>query len=605
MLAGLTVSGFMVEYMVRRQSQCQADEAAPIVMGLITRVARDNAAASPDELRRLLNNLTRVPEVQFCRLELLGAEGVAARTIEAHAAQGPSMAQRSLRADIPGPDGAVVGTLEVGYGAAPSPAATGMLWTATGLVAAACLAVFGVIYRRMRRSFRPIGFVRDNLLALHRGSEHAAELLMVRDAVGCEAEAWNALMKSIQDMQQELDLHRCRQTVTESLQGLQSQASQGILDALPIGVLRLDSEQRVAYANYSATRLLQFREEPEQEAALAERLPHPAVVETILDLRQHIGGTGIDCRLDHGGGHTLLRLTPISLGPERDDLVVTVQDITQLKEAERLRDEFLAHITHELRTPLTNIRAYAETLNDDFFDDEQTRRECYNVIMTETRRLTRLIENVLSVSQIEAGAARLTRVSLRVDESLRQAVQDVQAAADAKSIELTLRIPSKVPAVLGDRHRLHQVWTNLIGNAIKYTPDGGSVGVLVESHERMLCVRVTDTGIGVASDYQEKIFEKFVRVQNTAVEAEEGTGLGLPIAREIVRLHGGSLTMESEPGAGSTFTVELPIASSSEAVEPAQRELRPPEAVEPAQRELRPPEAAKPVGTTDGAISDS
>jgi len=124
---------------------------------------------------------------------------------------------------------------------------------------------------------------------------------------------------------------------------------------------------------------------------------------------------------------------------------VTVQDITQLKEAERSRDEFLAHITHELRTPLTNIRAYAETLSDDFFDDEQTRRECYNVIMTETRRLSKLIEDVLSVSQIEAGAARLARVPLRVEESLRQAVQDVQAAADAKSTELTLKIRPSSP----------------------------------------------------------------------------------------------------------------------------------------------------------------
>jgi len=112
------------------------------------------------------------------------------------------------------------------------------------------------------------------------------------------------------------------------------------------------------------------------------------------------------------------------------------------------------------------------------------------------------------------------------------------------------------------------VWTNLIGNAIKYTPSGGSVSVVAEANEQLVRVRVTDTGIGIAAECHEKIFEKFYRVKDAAVEAEEGTGLGLAIAREVVRLHGGSVWVESEPGTGATFVVELPVGSAGETAEP-------------------------------------
>ena len=261
----------------------------------------------------------------------------------------------------------------------------------------------------------------------------------------------------------------------------------------------------------------------------------------------------------------MVRLTPIPvLDGADDELVVMVQDVSQLIEAARSRDAFLAHITHELRTPLTNIRAYAETLNEDFFDDEQTRRECYNVIMSETRRLSRLIEDVLSVSQIEAGASRFERVSVRIDQSLRQAVQDVQASADAKSIELSLNIPSKVPSVQGDRMRLQQVWVNLLGNAIKFTPEQGSVSVSVQSDEQVLRVCVTDTGIGVDLEHHEKVFEKFYRVDQPDVSATEGSGLGLSITQEIIHQFCGTVghreMVRIGPGPVGNETRELGLA---------------------------------------------
>ena len=562
-LTGLAVTSFVIVLAVRQQARAQAEQAAPAIMNLIAQVVRTNLEAPADELQHTLNNLTRIPRVQYCRLELEHGVTGDPHLIEARAPHVLATTARQMRTKIQTRAGEVAGTLIVGYELTPDPAVAGMLWTATGLVAIGCLVAFWLIYRWMRQRSRPIGFVRDNLLAYHEGTERAWDLLTVQELAGREVQAWNALLASVADMQRELDAYRTRQNLSDSLLSMQSQSSQAILNALPIGILRVDSDDRIIYANYSATQLLRIHETEAERPLLTELLLQP-VAETILGLRRNIAGTGIDCRLEHPSGQTIVRLIPINLGPDHNELVVTIQDITQLKEAKRTRDEFLTHITHELRTPLTNIRAYAETLNDDFFDDEQTRRECYNVIMAETRRLSKLIEDVLSVSQIEAGAARLTRVSLRLDESLRQAVQDVQATADAKSIELSLKIPSKVPTISGDRLRLLQVWTNLIGNAIKYTPESGMVSVALEFDQQVIRLRVSDSGIGIAPEYHEQVFEMFFRVPDAVVDAETGTGLGLAIVREIVRLHGGSIWVESESGSGTTFVVELPVSDSNE-----------------------------------------
>ncbi|MFH1747155.1 MAG: ATP-binding protein [Planctomycetota bacterium] len=568
-LSGLTITGAVVIFLARHQAQAQVDESVPVVMNLAARAVHDAHCESPDSLRQLANDLMRLPQVKSCRIVLDAHEGAEAWQFEAVSNKQDKSALRRLKTKIHGSDGEVRGQLEVGYGTPPNLVATGLFWSVSGLVAVVCLAGFWLIYRWMQCRFRPIGFVRDNLMAYHSGAEQTLELLMLQDESGREVEAWNSLLGAVREMQRELDMFRCRKAVDSSLESLQSQSSHSILDALPVGVLQIDADDRVVYANRSAAWLLQLGDQVARHARLEECLHDHSVVTAIQRLRHNADGTGVDCRLEYSSGTISVHLTQMAPGKDVEDLVVAIQDITQLKEAESSRDEFLAHITHELRTPLTNIRAYAETLNDDFFDDEQTRRECYNVIMTETRRLSKLIENVLSVSQIEAGAAQLTRVTMRVDDTLRQAAQDVQAAADAKSIEMALRIPSKVPHVSGDRHRLQQVWTNLIGNAIKYTPEGGAVTIAVEPGERMLRVRVSDTGIGIAPEYRERIFEKFFRVTDDNVTAEEGTGLGLAITQEIVRLHGGSIWVESELGKGSTFVVELPVTDASKGPEGA------------------------------------
>jgi signal transduction histidine kinase len=274
-------------------------------------------------------------------------------------------------------------------------------------------------------------------------------------------------------------------------------------------------------------------------------------------------GIAVDQTSELVNTSTLIRMSTVSMGDdgERGETALMLQDITQEREREQERSQFLYHVTHELRTPLTNIRAYAETLSEGVLQDPDTLRECYNVIVGETQRLSRLVEDILSLSQMEAGAARLKMDDVYTARLVRQVVEDMQAQADDKGLELILNMPAKIPTIRGDKERLAVVLTNLVGNAIKYTPSGGRVEITCGQEGSRLHIRVVDTGLGIAPQERDKVFEKFYRSSDERVAALPGTGLGLALAMEIVRTHGGTITVESELGKGSAFTMVLPIGN--------------------------------------------
>jgi len=561
LLATTAITSVVQLELLRGQSDEVTAQAAPVLLGLLAAGVRDKLGAPPADWQKLVDDFGRLAQVRQVRVQVAAVGDEPEQRYATAGSAAANDALLDLRAHVRDANGALRATVELRFGTRGGAMAT-RVWTVAGVVAVLASAVFAAVYRLAYREVQPMAHVRDNLLAYHCGAERSLELLSVQGAASAITEAWNGLVAFMGQLQQEVDDGRCRQAVTTSLRLADTRSAQAVLDALPIGIIRVDATQKLVYANAAAIRLLNFSGYTGGAVELARCGGDAALVELLAALQKDRSGAGRDHRREQGGSLTVLRLTPVIVEANvADERSVLVQDVTQLKEAERSRDEFLAHITHELRTPLTNIRAYTETLTEEFFDDEQTRRECYNVIMSETRRLSQLIEDVLSVSQIEAGAVRVDRATLRVEPVLRQVVQEVQAAADARAIELSLRIPTKVPPISGDRHRLHQVWTNLVGNAIKYTPRGGSVSVDVEPSDGVLRVHVSDTGIGIPADCREKVFQKFFRVKDPAVEAEVGSGLGLAIAREIVRLHGGTLQLESELNKGSTFTVELPVAA--------------------------------------------
>ncbi|MFN7954159.1 MAG: HAMP domain-containing sensor histidine kinase [bacterium] len=234
----------------------------------------------------------------------------------------------------------------------------------------------------------------------------------------------------------------------------------------------------------------------------------------------------------------------------------------RLKQADRLKSEFLASVSHELRTPLTSIRSFAEILGRYDDQDPEERRRYVAIITAETDRLTHLINDLLDLTKIEAGRADWSMRLLELGPVLAASVELMRPLAKERGILLELAGGAPAVQVLGDADRLKQVMTNLLSNAVKFTDRGGAVRVIVERDPdgEQACVRVVDSGIGMPEDQLGLIFDKFVQIKHPR-RGSGGTGLGLPIVREIVEAHGGRVDVESRVGVGSTFTVLLPIAA--------------------------------------------
>jgi len=231
----------------------------------------------------------------------------------------------------------------------------------------------------------------------------------------------------------------------------------------------------------------------------------------------------------------------------------------RLRELDHMKDDFVSTVTHELRTPLTSIRAFSEILHDNPGLPVEERQRFLHIVIQESERLTRLINQVLDLAKLESGRAEW-QVG---DVDMKAVVEDSVAAAGqlftAKDVALEVKLPSHVPTVRGDRDRLVQVLINLLSNAAKFVEAGtGRVAVTVGSDAREVTVRVADNGPGVAAADQRIIFEKFRQAGDTLTEKPQGTGLGLPISRQIVERLGGRLWVESVPGSGATFAFAFP-----------------------------------------------
>jgi len=243
----------------------------------------------------------------------------------------------------------------------------------------------------------------------------------------------------------------------------------------------------------------------------------------------------------------------------------------KLKELDQLKDSFLSTVSHELRTPLTSIKSFSEILLT-YEEDRETQKEFLNIIKEESDRLTRLINDFLDLSKIESGRMQWEMAEISVADVIKTAVNATQALVVKGNLEVKTEISPKLPDVMCDKDRLVQVITNLLSNAIKFTPEKGKIKVKArilekdESKEKanMVVVGVTDSGIGIDPKDHKGVFEKFKQVGNTLTDKPKGTGLGLPICKEIVEHFGGKLWVESALGKGSTFFFSLPMAQAAE-----------------------------------------
>ncbi|HEY6072705.1 MAG TPA: HAMP domain-containing sensor histidine kinase, partial [Anaerolineales bacterium] len=234
------------------------------------------------------------------------------------------------------------------------------------------------------------------------------------------------------------------------------------------------------------------------------------------------------------------------------------------------KSEFVSIASHELLTPTSTIQGYLSMILDEGMGKVDPKaREYLERVRVTSKRLTELVQDLLNVSRIESGRIKVNPQPLNLLETLRQVVEELTPQARDKGLALHLedpsRIESKVITVFADPERVRQVLVNIIGNAVKYTPKGG-VTVSIERLPRAVRVNVTDTGVGMSPEERKHLFEKFYRVQNEATRGISGTGLGLYITKNIIELMGGTITVESTAGKGSTFSFTLPVTETKHLV---------------------------------------
>jgi signal transduction histidine kinase len=238
-------------------------------------------------------------------------------------------------------------------------------------------------------------------------------------------------------------------------------------------------------------------------------------------------------------------------------VILNIVDITRFRQAEELKSTFVSVVSHELKTPVALIKGYAETLRREDADwDRETVQESLGVIAEEADHLTHLIDSLLEASRIQAGGLKLEPTDVYLPRVAEKVIDGFQTQTDVHTFELDF--PPDFPALWGDPERLKEVLANLVSNAVKYSPDGGTVWVGGRADQAGATIYVADQGIGIPPEEQNRIFERFHRVETGLHRRTEGAGLGLYLVKAIVEAHGGRVWVESAPGRGSIFMFTLP-----------------------------------------------
>ena len=259
-----------------------------------------------------------------------------------------------------------------------------------------------------------------------------------------------------------------------------------------------------------------------------------------------------------------LYLAPFSDG-EDGGVMAVLHDVTAQRKNDEMRKEFVANVSHELRTPLTNVRSYAETLRDNDDVPREMENNFLDIIISEVDRMTHIVQDLLTLSRLDSGRAELKMARFSLREALDSVCRAVELEARRRGHTLVRSYGETLPMVTGDRSRLEQVMMNVVGNSIKYTPDGGTISVDAGISGRKVWIEVSDNGIGIPRQDWERIFDRFYRVDKARSRESGGTGLGLSIAREIVLRHHGTIGLTDHEGPGTTIRIVLPIRQDREA----------------------------------------
>ena len=340
-------------------------------------------------------------------------------------------------------------------------------------------------------------------------------------------------------------------------------SAQTVFGAMPDGLVVVDGQRRVRLMNRAFRHL--FGAELEGSGMpFLELIRHASVDRLVLEAIRACEARRESIHMSRGPSEGReLEVTAVPLGEnpaEMEGAVILFHDVTQLKQMEEMRREFVANVSHELRTPLSIFRGYLETLLDDPHQPPGELLRILEIMERHSDRLSALVEDVLSLARLESPGAELDLSEVDLAELLHSIMRDWEKRFAARQLKSHLNFPGNLPHLSADESRLQEVIYNLLDNAVKYSQPGGVVSLRAEIEGDRVRISVSDQGVGIREADLPRIFERFYRADKGRSSELGGTGLGLSIVKHIVQLHGGTVEAKSEPGKGTAISVLLPVA---------------------------------------------
>jgi len=443
-------------------------------------------------------------------------------------------------------------------------AETNLNYVVLGAVAALTAVVLLVFHRTMSRSIESIG---RQLGDMTKSGQMGLVMPEGGDELTPITQPLNEFLTATKSQVDRLRSENRELQIQSRIAEAEKHHIEAIIFSISDAVIVTNRFDELVIANEAAEKLLGFKLDRSLHRNIDGVISDSTLVRLIRETRSH-GRSQIrkvmEETIEQKGLSRTFSITlscVMTPAEEVSGVVAVLHDVTREKEISRMKTDFVSNVSHELKTPLASIKAYVEMLVDGEADDPATQREFYEIIASEADRLERLIENILNISRIESGVVKVVREAVSPTVVVKEVLDVAAPQARLKNIALVELLAPVYYQVEADRDMLYQAVMNLVSNAVKYTPDGGTVKVTVSVDERrdVAVCQVADTGVGIPADELPHIFDKFYRVRANSKQGK-GTGLGLTLAKHIIEtVHDGKLMVTSEQGKGSTFSFELPV----------------------------------------------
>jgi signal transduction histidine kinase len=456
------------------------------------------------------------------------------------------------------------GTVRMGFDLPPvtifSPARVKLM----AMMAFFTFAMGVLVYYGVTLALRPLQEVNQNFRSIYLESTPPSSLEVKNGGVGEIIRDLEQSVVKLRDKYQKIQTENMDLTTKCGIISFEKNNVFSILDSINYGIIVTDIQDNITHINSYMLNLLDKSRRDVVDHPLVDILGHDQITAFVLqqeELKHSKNSSYIEAIFPELASGEFFQVSLGYLTGKEEGVigkVISFKNITSEKTSEKAKHEFITHITHELLTPLTTINSYNEMLMEDEIDNIEMQKEFYNTISDETRRLTRLVKNLLNISKIEMGSLTLKKGLVKSDWLFDDCLTAVEGAAQKKNITIERNLPDHFPSLFGDKELLKVGIINILGNAVKYTPEKGQIKFTLTEQDDVVVFEVIDNGYGISKEDLAHIFDKFYRSTDPRVNEQTGSGLGLALTSEIIRLHGGEVQVSSKVDEGSHFVIRLP-----------------------------------------------